>query len=122
MILTKFEKNGVVCALVSSDTPVVANSQAAFDLLMTAKYDIGTKNIIISKNLVSEDFFILSTGLAGEILQKLVNYGGRIAIYGDYSHYTSKPLKDFIYESNKGKDILFVATLEEAQEKLTKTV
>lgn len=89
---------------------------------MTAKYDIGTKNIIISKNLVSEDFFTLSTGLAGEILQKFINYGGRIAIYGDYSHYTSKPLKDFIYESNKGKDIFFVATLEEAQEKLIKEI
>ena len=122
MTLTKFEKNGVVCALVSSDIPVITNSQAALDLLMTAKYDIGTKNIIISKNLVSEDFFILSTGLAGEILQKFVNYGGRIAIYGDYSQCTSKPLKDFIYESNKGKDVLFVATLEEAQEKLTKTM
>jgi hypothetical protein len=122
MTLTKFEKNGVVCALVSSDIPVITNSQAALDLLMTAKYDIGTKNIIIPKNLVSEDFFILSTGLAGEILQKFVNYGGRIAIYGDYSHYTSKPLKDFIYESNKGKDIFFVATLEEAQKKLTKTM
>lgn len=122
MTLTKFEKNGVVYALVSSDIPVITNSQAALDLLMTAKYDIGTKNIIIPKNLVSEDFFILSTGLAGEILQKFVNYGGRIAIYGDYSHYTSKPLKDFIYESNKGKDIFFVATLEEAQEKLTKAV
>lgn len=122
MTLTKFEKNGVVCALVSSDISVITNSQAALDLLMTAKYDIGTKNIIIPKNLVSEDFFILSTGLAGEILQKFVNYGGRIAIYGDYSHYTSKPLKDFIYESNKGKDIFFVATLEEAQKKLTKAV
>ena len=122
MTLTKFEKNGVVCALVSSDIPVISNSQAALDLLMTAKYDFGTKNIIIPKNLVSEDFFILSTGLAGEILQKFVNYGGRIAIYGDYSHYTSKPLKDFIYESNKGKDIFFVATLEEAQKKLTKTM
>ena len=122
MTLTKFKKNGVVCALVSSDIPVITNSQAALDLLMTAKYDIGTKNIIIPKNLVSEDFFILSTGLAGEILQKFVNYGGRIAIYGDYSHYTSKPLKDFIYESNKGKDIFFVATLEEAQKKLTKTM
>lgn len=122
MTLTKFEKNGVVCALVSSDIPVITNSQAALDLLMTAKYDIGTKNIIIPKNLVNEDFFILSTGLAGDILQKFINYGGRIAIYGDYSHYTSKPLKDFIYESNKGKDVLFVATLEEAQEKLTKTM
>ena len=49
-----------------------------------------------------------------------MNYGGRIAIYGDYSHYTSKPLKDFIYESNKGKDVFFVATQDEAVEMLTR--
>ena len=87
---------------------------------MSAKYDIGTKNIVISKQLITEDFFVLSTGLAGEILQKFVNYGGRIAIYGGYSHYTSKPLRDFIYESNNGKDVFFVSSLEEAVEKLAK--
>lgn len=119
MTLTKIENNGVVCALVSSNATVITDSQAALDLLMTAKYDVGTKNIIIPKNLISEDFFILSTGLAGEILQKFVNYGGRIAIYGDYSHYTSKPLKDFIYESNKGKDVFFAATQDDAIDKLT---
>ena len=59
---------------------------------MSAKYDIGTKNIVIDKKLIAEEFFILSSGLAGEILQKYVNYEGRIAIFGDYSHYTSKPL------------------------------
>ncbi len=43
-----------------------------------------------------------------------------IAIFGDCSHYTSKPLKDFIYESDQGKDIFFVSTRDEAIEKLTK--
>ena len=85
-----------------------------------SKYDAGTKNIVIRKELIVEDFFILSTGLAGDILQKYINYGGRIAIYGDYSHYTSRPLHDFIYESNKGKDVFFVATEDEAIEMLTR--
>ena len=76
--------------------------------------------IVISKELIVEDFFILSTGLAGDILQKYINYGGRIAIYGDYSHYTSRPLHDFIYESNKGKDVFFVTTEDEAIEMLTR--
>ena len=53
-------------------------------------------------------------------MQKYINYGGRVAIYGDFSHYTSKPLKDFIYESNKGKDVFFVATEDEAIEKLSR--
>lgn len=116
----KTEKNGIVCAVVVADTPVITDAQTALDLLMTAKHDIGTKNIVIDKKLIAEDFFILSTGLAGEILQKFINYGGRIAIYGDYSRYTSKPLKDFIYESNKGKDVFFVSTEEEAIDMMTR--
>ena len=120
MQFSKIEKNGVVCAVVNSSELVITDMQSALDLLMSAKYDIGTKNIVIDKKLIVEDFFILSKGLAGEILQKYVNYGGRIAIYGDYSNYTSKPLKDFIYESNKGKDVFFVATLDEAVDMLTR--
>ena len=116
MQLTKIEKNGVVCAVVNSNDPVITDAQSALDVLMSAKYDIGTKNIIIDKKLVIEDFFILSKGIAGEVLQKYVNYGGRIAIYGDYSYYTSKPLKDSIYETNKGKDVFFVATQDEAMQ------
>lgn len=120
MDLTKIEKNGIACAVVNSNEIVITDAQSALDVLMSAKYDIGTKNIVVDKKLIIEDFFILSKGLAGEILQKYVNYGGRIAIYGDYSHYTSKPLKDFIYESNKGKDVFFVATRDEAVEMLTR--
>lgn len=122
MELTKIEKNGVVCAVVNSSELVITDSQSALDLLMSAKYDVGTKNIVIDKKLITEDFFILSRGLAGEILQKYVNYGGCIAIYGDYSHYTSKPLKDFIYESNKGNDVFFVSTQEEAVAMLTRQI
>lgn len=120
MELSKIEKNGIVCAVVNSETLVITDAQSALDVLMSAKYDVGTKNIVIDKKLIVEDFFILSKGLAGEILQKYINYGGRIAIYGDYSHYTSKPLKDFIYESNKGKDVFFVTTQDEAINMLTR--
>ena len=119
MTITNLEKNGIVCAIVNSDNTVITDAQSALDVLMTAKYDAGTKNIVISKKLIVEDFFILSSGLAGEILQKYINYGGRLAIYGDYSHYTSKPLHDFIYESNKGQEVFFVGTQEEAIDKLT---
>lgn len=119
MIIEKIENNNIVCAVIKSEEVVITDAQSALDLLMSSKYEIGTKNIVIDKKLVTEDFFILSTGLAGEILQKFINYGGRIAIYGDYSNYTSKPLKDFIYESNKGNDVFFSETLSEAIEKLT---
>ena len=121
MNLTGIEENGVLCVLVESDEPVITDAQSAIDLLMSAQYDVGSKDIVIPKQLVVEDFFILSTGLAGEILQKYVNYGGRMAIYGDYSRYTSKPLKDFMYESNKGRDFFFVSTRDEAIAALAKS-
>ncbi len=121
MNLTGIEENGVLCVLVESDEPVITDAQSAIDLLMSAQYDVGSKNIVIPKQLVAEDFFVLSTGLAGEVLQKYVNYGGRMAIYGDYSHYTSKPLKDFMYESNKGRDFFFVSTRDEAVAALAKS-
>ena len=72
----------------------------------------------LNKKLVKEEFFTLSSGLAWEILQKYANYGGRIAIYGDYSHYTNKPLKDFIYESNQGHNDFFVQTADKALDML----
>lgn len=118
--LLKAEQNGISVAVIISDGIVIKDAQSALDLLMTAKYEAGTKNIAIDKRLVAEDFFILSTGLAGEILQKYINYGGRIAIFGDYSNYTSKPLHDFIYESNQGSDIFFTATQDEAVDMLTR--
>ena len=121
MNLTGVEENGVLCVLVESDEPVITDAQSAIDLLMSAQYDVGSKNIVIPKQLVVEDFFVLSTGLAGEVLQKYVNYGGRMAIYGDYSRYTSKPFKDFIYESNKGRDFFFVSTRDEAVAALAKS-
>lgn len=121
MNLTDIEENGVLCVLVESDEPVITDAQSAIDLLMSAQYDVGSKDIVIPKQLIAEDFFVLSTGLAGEVLQKYVNYGGRMAIYGDYSRHTSKPLRDFMYESNKGRDFFFVSTRDEAVAALAKS-
>lgn len=119
MTIEKIVRHGVTTAAVTADEKVITDAQSALDLVMTVKYDAGTKNIVLDKKLVAEEFFVLSTGLAGEILQKFVNYGVRVAIYDDYSRYTSKPLRDFIYESNQGKDVFFVETKEEALELLT---
>ena len=120
MEIRQIENNNAICAVVQSSDVVMIDAQSALDVLMAAQYELGTKNIVIDKKLVAEDFFILSTGLAGEILQKLINYCGRIAIFGDYSHYASKPLHDFIRESNRGKDVFFVATEAEAVDMLTR--
>lgn len=120
MKIKRIERGGVICAVVESDEIVIRDAASALDLLICAEYTAGTKNIVIDKRLVTEDFFILNTGLAGEILQKYINYGGRIAMYGTYSQYTSKPLRDFIYESNRGRDVFFPATQEEGVKMLSR--
>lgn len=43
MTITKIEKNGIICAVVSGDDIVITDTQSALDVLMTAKYDVGTK-------------------------------------------------------------------------------
>lgn len=121
MNIEHIKDNGTDIAVISSDEKLIVDAQSALDLAMTVKYETGSAKIVINKSAVCEDFFILSSGLAGEILQKFINYHVRLAIYGDYSQYTSKPLKDFIYESNQGNDFFFVSIRDEAIQKLTET-
>lgn len=118
MKIENIKMNEANIAVVSSDVKLIADTQSALDFIMTVKYETNADRIVIHKEAVSEEFFILSTGIAGEILQKFINYHVKIAIYGDYTKYTSKPLKDFIYESNCGKDFFFTVTKEEAINRL----
>lgn len=111
-------KNIKNIAVVNSNEVIIKDTQSATDFAMEIKSETGCDKIALNKSAIVEDFFILSSGLAGEILQKFVNYGIKFAIYGDFSKYTSKPLRDFIYECNQGKDVFFVAGADEAVEKL----
>lgn len=119
MNIEYLEQDGTTIAVISSDTAVITDARSAMELAMTAKYEKSADRLAIDKRAVCGEFFILSTGVAGDILQKFINYHVKAAIYGDYSQYTSKPLRDFIYESNQGKDFFFVPTREEAIAKLT---
>ena len=55
--IQKIERNNVVCAVVQSDDKVIVDAQSSLDTLMTANYEIGTKNIVIDKALIAEEFF-----------------------------------------------------------------
>lgn len=112
-------ENGLEIAVVSSDVPAIASVHDALELAMSVQYAKGVDRLAIEKSAVAEEFFILSSGMAGEILQKFINYHIKAAFWGDYSRYTSKPLKDFIYESNKGNNFFFVSTKEEALRRLS---
>jgi hypothetical protein len=64
--------------------------------------------------------FDLKTRGLGEILQKFVNYGHRVAIVGDVSVHlaASAAFRDFVREANRGRQIWFVASLQELTARL----
>jgi hypothetical protein len=73
-----------------------------------------TDQIIISKDNFDPTFFDISTRKLGEFLQKFTNYRVKLAIIGDFTD-VSKSFHDFIYESNKRREYLFVNSEEEAE-------
>jgi hypothetical protein len=118
MKIKTVKTNGIDIAIVNSDEVCMSDGQTALDFMMSVNYETGCHSIVINKEAIIEDFFDLSTRIAGEILQKFSNYRFRLAIVGDFSAYTSKALKAFIYESNNGNDIFFVSSESAAIEKL----
>ncbi len=101
-------------AYIKYDDIIIYDISSALDLMSTVRYETNCDKIVLDKSNFNEDFFILSKKIAGEILQKYINYNFKMAIVGDFSTYTSKPLKDFIRESNAGKDFFFISSLEDA--------
>jgi hypothetical protein len=67
-------------------------------------------------------FFALSSGVAGEFVQKFVNYRRRLAVVGDISAHLedSAALRDFVRESNRGQQMWFVADDDELARRLSR--
>lgn len=110
------KKNDIL--IIDSQEVIIKDVNSANDLIATAFYEYECNKVVISKELIIEEFFDLSTRIAGEILQKFITYKIKIAIYGDFTKYTSNALKDFIRESNNGKDIFFLKNEKECIDKL----
>ena len=106
-------------AIINNETVLIKDGASALDFIASIGYEYNVTKIAIDKTVLTEDFFRLSTGLAGEIVQKFVNYGYRVAIIGDFSTYTSTPLREYIYECNNGKQLNFFADENEAVRRLS---
>lgn len=111
--------NNKEIALIESDEILIKDEQSALDLFATVEYETRSDRMIIEKSIVAEEFFDLSSKLAGKVLQKFINYRKKLAILGDFSVYESRSLRDFIYECNSGNDIFFLNSEEEAIKKLS---
>ncbi|NLR81157.1 DUF4180 domain-containing protein [Chitinophaga eiseniae] len=86
--------------------------------LMADLYYQDIEKIIMHEKNITPAFFDLKTRLAGEVLQKFSNYKVQLAIVGDFSQYPGQSMKDFIFESNKGRLVNFLPDVEVAKERL----
>lgn len=105
--------NEVKIAEITSVETMISTTEDGVNLLGNLYYQ-GFDRIVLHEKNITPDFFDLKNGIAGEILQKFSTYRVRLAIVGDFSKYTSKSLTDFMYESNKGRQINFVNATSEA--------
>jgi len=92
------------------DGPPIAREADANDII-GATYGLEVDVIAVPVENFVDDFFWLSSGLAGAVLQKMQQYGFRFAVLGDISRFVaeSPSLRDFVYESNKRGQTMFLA-------------
>jgi len=113
------EKGGSKVAIIEESSDIlISNTQDALDLMATINHLYGCNKMVISATAITKSFFDLKTGIAGEILQKYTNYKMKIAIVGDFKVYSSKSLKDFIFESNQGSQVFFMSNEKEGIDRL----
>ena len=95
------------------------NDRDAIELIGEA-LQTGARVVVIPVERFEDDFYRLRTRIAGEIVQKFVQYGRRLAIVGDISRYEagSSAFAAFVYEANRGEDIWFVPDLAELEKRL----
>ena len=105
-----------VCA---DEGPSLADDRSLSDLIGDL-YGSGARFVAVPLARLGPEFLRLSSGVAGHVLQKLVNYRFQIAVVGDVSvaAAASGPLRDFIRESNRGKAVWFVEDLAALEAKL----
>ena len=98
----------------------INGSEDLLDLLADVGYRHKIDRFVLDQASLPERFFDLSSGIAGELLQKCSNYRISVAIIGKFSRNGSKSLRDFIRESNRGGQVLFVEELEQALDLLAR--
>ena len=95
-----------------ADGPLIDAESRATDLVGEA-LSAGATLVAIPVQRLAPAFFQLRAGLAGVVAQKVVNYRLRLAVVGDIAAQVaaSAPLRDWVIESNRRGEVLFVPDL-----------
>ena len=116
---TLLDLHSVRVLVMAADGPTLPREGNA-NTFLSAAWEHDASMLAIPVSRLDASFFQLSTGLAGAVLQKFVNYRIQLAVVGDVSAWSasSKALHDFIVEANRGRSTWFVADLDELSRRL----
>lgn len=111
---------GVRTLICAPDGPVLRNERDAVDVIGAALSN-GCALVVIPVARLGDEFFLLKTRIAGEMIQKFVNYERRLVIVGDIGRHLNESgaLRDFVAETNRGKQVWFVPDKAALEAKLT---
>ena len=113
------EIGGVRAYVCDADGPRIAAERDAADLVGEA---LGreARLVVIPFARLAPEFLDLKTRLAGEVLQKFVNYRRQVVVLGDVADAVARStaLRDFVRESNRGKTVWFLPDMAALEAKL----
>ena len=112
MNIVEKTSDGITYNIIDDKEIVIDDESSALDLIGNLYYS-NNKNIVIPISAISDDFWDLKNTIAGNVFQKFVLYGIKVAILGDLEN-AGKSLKAFIVESNRGENLFFVNSVEDA--------
>ena len=84
--------------------------------VLTRCIESGAGAVLFDRAALPPSFFDLSSGFAGELLQKLGQYGFRMAAVVPDPSRCSRSFQDFVREANRGGRFRFFPTREQAIE------
>lgn len=111
--MTLTTHNGLELLEIDATGPLLATEQDALDLIGQT-YGSGVSIIVVPLVRLDPQFFELRNGMAGAFFQKLQNYQMRLVVLGDIAAQVgaSKSLHDFVHETNRIGNHLFVPDRE----------
>ncbi|WP_030591903.1 DUF4180 domain-containing protein [Streptomyces anulatus] len=117
------EHHGIPVLVCDADGATIAHVQDALDHLIGAAFQ-NADVVAVPSTRLDDSFFDLSTGFAGDVLQKFANYQLRLVVVGDIDRHlaASSALPDLVREANRGRDIWFVPDLDALADRLAPNV
>lgn len=110
MSLRVEEIAGVTCVVAAAEGEPIAEPRA----LLEEALGEGARVVCVPAERLDPAFFQLRSGVAGEMIQKVLNYRIAFAITGDISAHVaaSQALRDFVRECDRGGDVIFAPDMD----------